>query len=781
MKKILSFIIAAVVLAAAVCTCVSLESSAAGLLMPDDLGGINNVMLTYTFAKSGAVSGRHTVTDLSPYVGYYDTDGVLRDTFFDSFLFLPCVTTGPSGGAMYKSSSNPGIASDWEAYLDDLFRDGYNLDALNTAVGNIAAELGLDGYKADIFFTVLYPVQGQTGFGTIGGVTYDFSKEADRLAVCRWQIDNYIERFTAGGYENLNLYGFYWFEEYIETSSPAEKALLTGYNSYVAEKGYSSIWIPYYNAEGWNRWKEYGFTAACLQPNYMFNSKAESTRIQTAVSKAAQYGMCNEVEASGSVVSSAEYYNRYLTYLRDGAEYGAMNAVKMYYQEVFFYYNCYKSDIPEVRLIYDLTYKYAKATLTEDDINDCFIDVFDPTSEYDTVSLGCSYTATAAYTGSGTLDYQDISGTELTDGVYGGVSLGTEWHSFYRKYTENDGSYRITVDLGAVYNDLRCLYMEFGNDHISGIAAPSAVSFYVSSDGKEYTLLSVNDVASDVIGYPVCKYVSENGFSARYVRAVFSQPTGYSFVFVSELAVCADPVTDIDFFGGRDIVSIGCSYTASLPFTDTAMGGDLDYKNISGTELTDGVLGSSVIGTEWHDMYAPYLEEGERFFAIIDLGKQYGNLGYFALQFGREHSYGISNPSSVTFSVSEDGAEYTEVCTVPVRICTGDGYGYAFAAPGYKVSGRFVKAEFDSGAYVHNFVSEFAVGVTNEVSYGAGDVNMSGMVDAADYLMIKRIFLGTYPANDLQYMLADVNGDGAVTAIDYIMVKRHCLGTFTIG
>ena len=69
----------------------------------------------------------------------------------------------------------------------------------------------------------------------------------------------------------------------------------------------------------------------------------------------------------------------------------------------------------------------------------------------------------------------------------------------------------------------------------------------------------------------------------------------------------------------------------------------------------------------------------------------------------------------------------------------------------------------------------------NEVPYGAGDVNMSGKVDAADYLMIKRIFLGTYPASDLQCRLADVNGDGAVTAIDYIMVKRHCLGTFTIG
>lgn len=53
--------------------------------------------------------------------GYYDTEGTLRDTFFDTFLFLPCVTSTPSGGKTYRDNENPANLSDWRMFIDDVF------------------------------------------------------------------------------------------------------------------------------------------------------------------------------------------------------------------------------------------------------------------------------------------------------------------------------------------------------------------------------------------------------------------------------------------------------------------------------------------------------------------------------------------------------------------------------------------------------------------------------------------------------------------------------------
>lgn len=61
-----------------------------------------------------------------------------------------------------------------------------------------------------------------------------------------------------------------------------------------------------------------------------------------------------------------------------------------------------------------------------------------------------------------------------------------------------------------------------------------------------------------------------------------------------------------------------------------------------------------------------------------------------------------------------------------------------------------------------------------------GDVNGDGVVDATDYLQLKRAVLGTFELNAEQTGAADVDGDGAVTALDYTYVKRAVLGTYVL-
>lgn len=62
-------------------------------------------------------------------------------------------------------------------------------------------------------------------------------------------------------------------------------------------------------------------------------------------------------------------------------------------------------------------------------------------------------------------------------------------------------------------------------------------------------------------------------------------------------------------------------------------------------------------------------------------------------------------------------------------------------------------------------------------AYKLGDVNGDGRVNAADYLLLKRIILRTAKATEEQSKRLDINGDGTVRANDYMLLKRIVLGT----
>ena len=65
-------------------------------------------------------------------------------------------------------------------------------------------------------------------------------------------------------------------------------------------------------------------------------------------------------------------------------------------------------------------------------------------------------------------------------------------------------------------------------------------------------------------------------------------------------------------------------------------------------------------------------------------------------------------------------------------------------------------------------------------SFLRGDLNTDHKVNAQDYMMLKRVVLGTHTISEKRNVLADVNADGKINAQDFLMVKRHVLGTFEI-
>ena len=62
-----------------------------------------------------------------------------------------------------------------------------------------------------------------------------------------------------------------------------------------------------------------------------------------------------------------------------------------------------------------------------------------------------------------------------------------------------------------------------------------------------------------------------------------------------------------------------------------------------------------------------------------------------------------------------------------------------------------------------------------------GDVDGNGVMDAYDYMMLKRHILGTFKLSEEGLALADVDKNGEVNSYDYMLLKRAILGTYTIA
>ena len=346
-------------------------------ITPDDFLGVNNMLLSYNHDPASASGGKTTAEEYMPFVGYYDRGGKLADTFFDSFLFLPY-------GA-YVNEEN-GDFTAWNAYVDNVFAEDANVNALSEAAERVSEGLGRD-VRVSVFFSILYTWPDKTSFGDVDGdgVIEDFSKAEDRKKAIKWIIDEQLSRFEAGGYDNLDLLGFYWYEEQVTYTDPHELELIRYASDYVHSLGYKLMWIPWYCAPGYTDWKELGFDMACMQPNYAFSGQATVERLYDNAETTRRLGMCVEIEI-GQYDAQADIL-RYKEYLAVGAETGYMDAVKCYYQAGMpgAFYAAWKSADPFVNSVYHDTYLFAKGKYDPSEIIDG--EIADPSDlEMDTTS-----------------------------------------------------------------------------------------------------------------------------------------------------------------------------------------------------------------------------------------------------------------------------------------------------------------------------------------------------------------------------------------------------------
>ena len=321
---------------------------------PADLCDTHNIALLYNcFPPDFGKSGQLTEEEALRYVGYYDKEGNLKDTFLDGFLMLPYVKFCYS--KWYKCGEG------WRFFIDKTFEDHFNVDALEYAASEVSKGLGRE-VEAKLFLTVLHTNAGYgehpDKFGELDGRELDMSKLEDRKFAVKWCIDEQIARYKEKARPHTKLCGFYWFEEGINYNDPLDPQVIRFTAEYLHSLGYKLFWIPYYQAWGYQNWKELGFDVGCMQPNYAFHMDEPIQRLYDNAELCKKFGLAYEIELAG-IWKEADI-KRYKEYLDVGAETGYMDSIKMYYQDGRAFYAAAMSQDPLAHSVYDDTYLFAK-------------------------------------------------------------------------------------------------------------------------------------------------------------------------------------------------------------------------------------------------------------------------------------------------------------------------------------------------------------------------------------------------------------------------------------
>ena len=263
-----------------------------------------------------------------------------------------------------------GDATNQEDWLDIL---DYYCSRLIPLMDETAAEAakrkGSLPRRLKVAFMIPFPPQGQLGWGTIDGETVSFDNNASKIKACKWYIDKAVDYFRAGGFENVELVGFYWLHESLGMNADqgVDAPMIRTVADYIHSKGTGFYWIPYYDIYNYStselaKWKEYGFDMAYYQPNYYFRSDAENSRLETAVSRAHAAGAGMEMEFdwkaiswySGSDAASMNYSARMKRYITEFESSGVWSQDYVAYYEYhaleYFYDSSNKTDSE----IYDL-------------------------------------------------------------------------------------------------------------------------------------------------------------------------------------------------------------------------------------------------------------------------------------------------------------------------------------------------------------------------------------------------------------------------------------------
>ncbi|WP_369696078.1 DUF4855 domain-containing protein [Paenibacillus lautus] len=331
--------------------------------------GIRNLNLLYNGQYADGL-GDWNKERIIPNISYVNKDGEPVDWLFDGILYLGLAS--PAGRDFGVGQT---LMEDWNWYLDKTFAAAGDMQQLNEATVEVGAKLNQPNHKMKVVLMIPNPGEYVNDFGDVDGdgVSESFNDSVvgkekaleNRIKVMQWWLDQVRHRWQEADYSNLELVGMYWLEEQISTSDTGPD-LLKAVSGKVHDMNLKFFWIPHSLAYKSFMWKEVGFDAVALQPNYFFGG-VDSDRLEDAANLAKQYGMSLELEFDDRMLTEGVFRDRYIEYLNSGVETGLMqNGFRAYYQGNNAVYNLGVSKDPSLRLMYDWLYQFLNGTYTID-------------------------------------------------------------------------------------------------------------------------------------------------------------------------------------------------------------------------------------------------------------------------------------------------------------------------------------------------------------------------------------------------------------------------------
>jgi hypothetical protein len=318
--------------------------------------GIRNMLLVYT--GSHGDQGKWRVGDFLPMVAYQTRTGKVAGRMFDTMLFLPY-------------GDIPDTRVGWQAYLNDLFAKNQQLSALDAAVGQAndmlkPFEKKAGDFKENVVIAIPYPNFGDQVWGRLRNQTIQFGGSkgdpdalSSRSLALQWYVDTLKNAWKDARFKHLQLTGLYWQNEQVDYRSQGEIDLIRNSARFAHACNLPLFWIPYFGATGLSDWKELGFDAAWIQPNFVFQGQsADLTRLTNAETVASEYGMGIEIEAPWQVISDMVTHNLYLQMLKQFKKDGIGENVSLaYYAGSKVMLDAATTENPDIRSVYDETYK----------------------------------------------------------------------------------------------------------------------------------------------------------------------------------------------------------------------------------------------------------------------------------------------------------------------------------------------------------------------------------------------------------------------------------------
>ena len=188
-------------------------------------------------------------TQFKPYTAFLNQQGQRQATFFRDYLFLGL--NGPNGRSYHRETdpAKSGLKTDWDWFLNRIFTTNMQqLKALNEQTKATANELGQPSLRNNVVIMVPFANNNVTNFGDVDGdaVSENLTTLSGRKKVTKWYIDQVVSRFNLAGYSHLDLKGFYWLKEDLDTTLTDEVNLVKDTANYIHGKGnYVFGWIPW--------------------------------------------------------------------------------------------------------------------------------------------------------------------------------------------------------------------------------------------------------------------------------------------------------------------------------------------------------------------------------------------------------------------------------------------------------------------------------------------------------------------------------------------------------